>query len=82
MKRVLEYILDIIYDDTEKLFSKTTKTVKILKEVLTREVLVPPREDLENFLMAILTIFSIFDAFNGFFRQTNGVSMEGEYPLR
>ena len=46
--------------------------------VLTIEVLLPPREDLENFFMAILTKFSTFEALNGFFRQTNGVSMRGK----
>ena len=78
IKRVLNFILDAIYSDTEKFFPKRTKTVKILKEIITKQVQIPPRDDLENFFLAILTKFSTFEALNGFFRQTSGVSMGGK----
>ena len=38
IKRVLNFILDTIYSDTEKFFPKRTKTVKILKEIITKQV--------------------------------------------
>ena len=78
IKRVLNFILDTIYSDTEKFFPKRTKTVKILKEIITKQVQIPPRDDLETFFLAILTKFSTFEAFNWFFRQTSGVSMGGK----
>ena len=78
IKRVLNFILDTIYSDTEKFFPKRTKTVKILKEIITKQVQIPPRDDLETFFLAILTKFSTFEALNGFFRQTSGVSMGGK----
>ena len=52
--------------------------MKILKEVITKQVEIPSRDVLENFFMAILTKFSTFEALNGFFRQTSGVSMGGK----
>jgi hypothetical protein len=78
IQRVLKFILDTIYNDTEKFFPKRSKTVKILKEVISQQVKVPPRETLEKFFLAILTEFSTFQALNGFFRQINGVSMGGK----
>ena len=70
--------MDTIYSDTEKFFPKKSKTVKILKEVVTKQVQVPPRQTLEDFFMAILTEFSTFQALNGFFRHIKGVSMGGK----
>ena len=75
IKRVIKYILDIIYADIETFFPSKTKTVKILKEVVTKNILVPPRETLQAFFMAILTQFSTFQASNGFFREIEGCSM-------
>ena len=75
LKRVIKFILDIIYADVENFFPNRTKTVKILKEVITKNILVPPREILQNFFMKILTEFSTFEALNGFFRQIEGCSM-------
>jgi hypothetical protein len=40
--------------------------VKILKEVISQKVQVPPRETLEKFFLAILTELSTFQALNGF----------------
>jgi hypothetical protein len=57
---------------------KKTKTVKIFKEVITKQVEIPPRKTLEDFFIAILTECSSFEALNGYFRQTNKVSMGGK----
>ena len=78
INRVLNFILNFIYADTSLFFPPKTKTVKILREVLTKQVLIPPRETLKNFFHAIFTKFSTFQALNGFFRQINGVSMGGK----
>ena len=79
LKRVLKNILDTIYDDIENFFPpKRTRTEKKLGEVFSKQIQTPPRETLENFFMDILTKYSTFEALNGFFRQTNGVSMGGE----
>ena len=79
LKRVLKNILDTIYDDIENFFPpKRTRTEKKLGEVFSKQIQTPPRETLENFFMDILTKYSTFEALNGFFRQTNGVSMGGK----
>ena len=78
LQRVLKSILDQIYQDPETFFPKKTKTIKILTEVITKAVEIPPRKTLEDFFMAILTKYSTFEALNGFFRQINGVSMGGK----
>ena len=48
-KRKLNAFFSMRIGPQVRTITTTTKTVKILKEVLTREVLVPPREELENF---------------------------------
>ena len=79
IKRVLKFILDTIYNDTESFFApKRTRSEKSLGEVFTKQIKTPPRDVLENFFMQILTKFSTFEALNGFFRQTSGVSMGGK----
>ena len=55
LKKTLKCILDTIYSDPVKFFPPRTKTVKILKEVISKQVEVPPRKTLEDFFMAILT---------------------------
>ena len=49
LQRVLKFLLDTIYNDVETYFPKKNKTVKILGEVVTKQVEVPSRETLENF---------------------------------
>ena len=79
IKRVLKNILDTIYSDIDTYFEpRRTRTDKILGEIITKNIQAPPRNVLENFFLKILTEFSTFEALNGFFRQTNGVSMGGK----
>jgi hypothetical protein len=75
----INLLLDIIYND--KFFRKTIKTVKILCEVVTKQVLVPPKKILQTFFLEILTKYSTFEALNGFFRQIESVFMGGKLSL-
>ena len=67
--RVLEHILDIIYNDPLKFFPPRTKKVTILQEVITKTIEPPPRKLLDEFFRNILSNFNNFESLGGFYKQ-------------
>ena len=77
IERVVEYIVNIIYDTKESAreFFNETRTNDNDLEVLLE---VPPKKVLKNYFISVLTKFSSFSSNTGFFRQIQGVSMGGK----
>ena len=69
--RTIKYVCDIIYSDEEKYFPK------IFDSSVAEDVLLPfpPRLIFEQMFIDCLTKFSSFSTLDGFYKQTEGLSM-------